>query len=110
MASNLFNQLNPQSNGAFQSGAPFGSGPQMPGAMSRINPEMLQSVKRMMNMLKAVQDPQQALNMAAQQNPQLGAILNMINGSGMSAQQIFYQTAQQMRIDPQSVIDMLQQP
>ena len=110
MASNLFHQLNPQSNGAFQSGnVPFNA-PQANNPMGNINPQIVQSVKRMMNMLKGVQNPQQALTMATKQNPQLAAVMNMISGSGMSPQQLFYQIAQQNGVDPQSIINMLNQP
>lgn len=110
MASNLFKQLNPQSSSSFQGGTPFGGGTQTPGAINGINPEMVRSVKRMMNMVRGMQNPQQVLEMAAQQNPQMAAVLNMINGSGMSPKQLFYQMAQQNGVDPQSIINMLSQP
>lgn len=47
-----------------------------------------QSAKRMMGMLQSVKNPQQALMAAAQQNPQLSAVMQMCQGK--DPQQVFY--------------------
>lgn len=82
---------------------------------NQLNPTMsnngmsaqIQSVKRMANMLKGKSNPQQMLQMVAQQNPQMSQIMNMVNGSGMSPKQMFMNMAQQQGIDPNSIVNML---
>lgn len=77
------------------------TGPSIPG----INPQAVQSVKRMMGMLQAAKNPQQAIMQAAQQNPMLGNILQMCNGK--NPKDVFYQQCQKMGVDPDSVISQL---
>lgn len=67
----------------------------------------VQSIKRMADMLKGKQNPQQMLQMVAQQNPQISQVLNIVNGSGMSPKQMFMNLAQQKGIDPNSIINIL---
>ena len=61
----------------------------------------------MIGMLQSCGDPRKALNMLAQNNPQMGALMNMISGSGMSAKELFMQTARQHGIDPNEIINAL---
>jgi hypothetical protein len=58
-------------------------------------------------MLKGQSNPMQIIKNMASQNPQVSQVLNMLNGSGMSAKDLFMQTAQQMGIDPNQIINML---
>lgn len=74
---------------------------------AKIDPNILSQAKQMMGMLQSCGDPQKALNMLAQSNPQMGALMNMIGGSGMSAKQLFMQTAKQRGIDPNEIINAL---
>lgn len=64
-----------------------------------------QSAKRMMGMLQAVKDPQQALMMAAQQNPQLNAVMQMCQGK--DPQQVFYEECKKNGVNPDEVMNLL---
>lgn len=64
-----------------------------------------QSAKRMMGMLQAVKNPQQALMMAAQQNPQLNAVMQMV-GNG-NPKDIFYQKCKEMGVNPEDILRQL---
>lgn len=64
-----------------------------------------QSAKRMMGMLQSVKNPQQALMMAAQQNPQLNAVMQMCNGR--NPQEVFYEQCKRSGIDTNTVINAL---
>lgn len=64
-----------------------------------------QSAKRMMGMLQAVKNPQQALMAAAQQNPQLNAVMQMV-GNG-NPKDIFYQKCKEMGVNPEDILSQL---
>lgn len=64
-----------------------------------------QSAKRMMGMLNSVKNPQKALMAAAQQNPQLNAVMQMCNGR--DPQSVFYEQCKKQGIDPNTVISAL---
>lgn len=74
---------------------------------AKIDPNILSQAKQMMTMLQGCGDPQKALNMLAQNNPQMGALMSMISGSGMSAKDLFMQMAKQHGIDPNTIINAL---
>lgn len=76
-------------------------------AGTKIDPNILSQAKQMLGMLQSCGDPKKALNMLAQNNPQMGALLSMIGGSGMSAKDLFMQTAKQHGIDPDTIINAL---
>lgn len=67
--------------------------------------QVAQSAKRMMNMLQGVKDPQQALMMAAQQNPQLKAVMQMCKGR--NPQDVFYEECKKHGVDPNVVLNAL---
>lgn len=75
---------------------------------ARIDPNILSQAKQMIGMLQGCGDPQKALNMLVQNNPQMAALMSMINGSGMSAKDLFMQMAKQHGIDPNTIIKALQ--
>lgn len=64
-----------------------------------------QSAKKMMGMLNGVKNPQQALMMAAQQNPQLNSVMQMV-GNG-NPKDIFYQKCKEMGVNPEDVLSQL---
>lgn len=64
-----------------------------------------QSAKRMMGMLNSVKNPQQALMAAAQQNPQLSAVMQMCQGK--DPKQVFYDECKKHNVDPEQVMSML---
>lgn len=61
----------------------------------------------LMNMVKNSANPQQAIMMLAQQNPQIANVINAVNQSGMSARDLFYRQAKQRGIDPNSILNNL---
>lgn len=64
-----------------------------------------QSAKNMMGMLRGVKNPHQALMAAAQQNPQLSAVMQMCQGR--NPQEVFYEQCKKNGIDPNTVINAL---
>ena len=64
-----------------------------------------QSAKRMMGMLQAVKDPQKALEMAAQQNPQLNAVMQMCQGR--NPEEVFREQCQKNGVNPDEVLNLL---
>lgn len=64
-----------------------------------------QSAKRMMGMLNAVKNPQQALMQVAQQNPQLNAVMQMIGGR--NPQEVYMEECQKHGVDPNIIINAL---
>lgn len=64
-----------------------------------------QSVKNMIGMLQGVKNPQQALMAAAQQNPQLNAVMQMCQGR--NPQEVFYEQCKKSGVDPNTVINAL---
>lgn len=59
-----------------------------------------------MQSVKGVQNPQQALLNLAQQNPNIAQIMSAANGSG-GLKNLFYQQANKMGIDPESILSQL---
>lgn len=68
---------------------------------------MASSLYQQMN--QQSQPQPQSGNPLFQNNPQVQQILNEVRTSGKSAKDLFFERAQQMGIDPQSVIARLQQ-
>ena len=75
------------------------------GMTSGVNPQALQQVKRMMNMFRAVSNPQQMLMQAAQQNPAIGTVMQMCNGK--NPKDVFYEQCQKMGVNPDDIINQL---
>ena len=88
-----------------------GGAPSVPHTMpqaSAISPqikEAAQSAKRMISMLRAAKNPQQAIMQAAQQNPQLNAVMQMLGGR--DPQQVFYEECQKHGVNPNDVLNLL---
>ena len=59
------------------------------GAGKKINPQMIASAKRMMNMLGTVTNPAGAIEKAARQNPMLGSILSIVGNR--DPKEVFYE-------------------
>lgn len=78
-------------------------------AMGGVNQQMMQavqSVKRMMGALRAVQNPQVAIMQAAQQNPQLGAVVQMCQGR--NPQDVFADECKKHGLDPNQTMQQIQ--
>lgn len=70
-----------------------------------INMQAIQQAKQAMNMLKAVNNPQQALMQVAQQNPQLNSIMQMIGGR--NPQEVFYEECKKKGVNPEDILSQL---
>lgn len=71
------------------------------------NNSQIASIKNLFGMVKNQSNPQAFLQMIAGQNPQISQVLQMVNGSGMTAKNLFYKMAQQRGVDPQQVLEIL---
>ena len=79
--------------------------PLMQGMTGGVNPQAIQQVKRMMNMFLATSNPQQMLMQAAQQNPAIGAVMQMC--SGKNPKDVFYEQCKKMGVNPDDIINQL---
>lgn len=65
----------------------------------------IQQIKRMMNMFKSIQNPQEAMNQLAKQNPMVANILQMSNGDLKGT---FYKMCQEKGVNPDDILKQLQ--
>ena len=65
------------------------------------------NVKQMANMMKMYSNPQMMLNQLAQNNPQAKELVNLLQNSGKSPKDLFYQMAQEKGVDPNEILNML---
>lgn len=86
-------------------GTPAANPAMAPMANMQMIKQAAQSAKKMMGMLNGVKNPQQALMMAAQQNPQLNAVMQMCNGK--DPQQVFYEECQKNGVNPEDILKEL---
>lgn len=79
----------------------------MLGAVSgpKIDPGVIQSVKRMMGMLSESQNPSAILQKAASQNPMLSSVLSMVGNRDPKT--VFYDLCQQNNINPDDILNQL---
>lgn len=71
-------------------------------------PQLMQSInqiKGIMNMANG--NPNQIFQQLCMQNPQFNQILQMCNGKGQSAEQMFYSLCAEKGVDPQAVLKQL---
>ena len=80
---------------------------QMMGNQQLLNNNVSQ-IKNLMNVFKNSNNPQQLLMNMAKQNPQVQQVMNMIQSSGKSPRDLFYQMAQQKGINPDEILKQLQ--
>lgn len=69
------------------------------------NPQIMQSIKRMVGMLNGVQSPEKALQMLAQQNPLMAQVMQMTNGR--DPKQVFYEMCNQKGVNPDDILNQL---
>ena len=65
----------------------------------------IQQIKRMMNMFKSVQNPQEAINTLAKENPAIANIIQMSNGDLKGT---FYKMCQEKGVNPDDILKQLQ--
>ena len=68
---------------------------------------MIQPIKQMLNMVKTAQDPQAMLNQLAMNNPNMKKAMDTVNQYGGDSMKAFQETAKQMGIDPNEIMNML---
>lgn len=62
-------------------------------------------LKEMMQMLNSAQNPQAALNMLAQKNPQMAQVMSLVHGK--NPQEVFYAMCQQKGVNPEEILSQL---
>ena len=70
-------------------------------------PNNLRQIKQMANLVKNVNNPQQLLTNLVNQNPQMKQVLDMIQTSGKSPRDLFYEMANQKGVDPNQILNLL---
>lgn len=91
----------------------FGSQQRIPQGMTAnkgaggLNPQILQQIKQSMNKLRGAANPQQALMQAAQQSPQLNAVMQMCQGK--NPQEVFAEQCRQHGMNPDEAMRQIQQ-
>lgn len=75
--------------------------------MGGINHQMLQQVKQAMNVLRSLKNPQATIMQAAQNNPQLSAVMSMCQGR--NPQDVFAEQCKQHGLDPEQTIQQIRQ-
>lgn len=65
----------------------------------------LAPIKNMMQMLNGVQNPQAALQMLAQKNPQMAQVMNLVGGR--NPQEVFYELCKQRGVNPDDILNQL---
>lgn len=71
-----------------------------------LNMQAIQSAKRMMNTFRGAKNPAAALQLMAQQNPQIAGILRLCGPGGLKNS--FYQMCQEQGVNPEDVLRQLQ--
>lgn len=79
----------------------------MLGAVSgpKVDPGVLQSVRRMMGMLSTARNPSAAIQQAASQNPMLSSVLAMVGNS--DPRTLFYDLCRKNNINPDDILNQL---
>ena len=82
---------------------------QMPAVLqqlARSNP-MMGQIKQMMGMVRMAQNPQAMLNQLMMNNPQLKQVMDIVKQYGGDTDRAFRETAAQMGVDPQEVLNLM---
>ena len=77
----------------------------MPNPFKQSAPGNIAPIKNMMQMLNAAQNPQAALNMLAQKNPQMAQVMNLVGGR--NPQEVFYELCKQKGVNPDDILNQL---
>lgn len=80
---------------------------QLMGNQSPSLPNNINQIKQMMNLFKGANNPQQLLMNLAKQNPQIQNVMNLVQNSGKSPKDLFYQMAQQKGVNPDDILNAL---
>lgn len=83
----------------------MGSMPAAVPSTQGVNPQALQSVRRMVGMYRAAKNPKAALQSLAQQNPGIAQIMQMAGPGGL--QGMFHRLCQEQGVDPNAVLQQI---
>lgn len=72
-------------------------------------PSNISNIKKMMNMFKGVQNPQQMMATMVQNNPQMKGVLSLVQNSNMSPKDLFYKMAKEKGVNPEDILNALKQ-
>ena len=67
----------------------------------------LSQIKNMMKLMKGNANPMQLLQSMSRTNPQLQQVMTMVNQSGKSPKDLFYELARQKGVNPDDIINQL---
>lgn len=70
-------------------------------------PPNLAQIKQLMNVFRNAKNPQQMITNMANQNPQIKQVMDMVQNSGKSPKDLFYEMAKQKGVDPNQILNML---
>lgn len=65
------------------------------------------NIRQIANMMKMSSNPQAMLNQLAQNNPQAKEVIGLIQNSGKTPKELFYQMANEKGVDPNEILNML---
>ena len=71
------------------------------------SPLLNNNVQQMATMFKTMRNPQAMLAQLSQTNPQVKELMTMMQSSGKSPKDMFYQMAQEKGVDPEEILKML---
>ena len=69
--------------------------------------QMAQPVRQIMNMVRAAQNPQAALNQLIMTNPQMKQVMDIVQKHGGDPMTAFRKEAEARGVDPNEILDML---
>lgn len=75
--------------------------------LQQFNAPALGQVRQMLQLVRSSNNPGVALQMMAQNNPQLKQVMDVVNQSGGDPQKAFYTLCQQRGVDPQQILNAL---
>ena len=64
------------------------------------------NIQQLINIMKSSSNPQAMIQKMISTNPKMQSIINMMQQSGQTPKQFFYQYAQQIGVDPNQVLNM----
>ena len=70
-------------------------------------PNNMNQLKQVINMVRGANNPQQLLMNLANQNPQIRQVMNLVQNSGKSPKDLFYEMARQKGVDPNQILNTL---
>ena len=79
----------------------------LPQILQQLGSQNLGKIKELMNTIKAAQNPQTAMQVLINKNPQLRQAVELVNQNGGNAEETFYKLAKERGINPEDILSML---